>query len=129
MSPQTTAIRASIIAAWQPICMTLGMELMSRPALLYLDDLEGEQKDKGNFDDLVGLDIQGEAGDDLVQGQPVPVAGVVVGAQGGEQQQNKHDVEGQKQLPMAFRKKLKVHKGQQNVGDDAEADGQCTGPG
>ena len=94
-----------------------------QPPVLYFYDLEGQKEDKGNFDDLIGLDIHRKAGDNAGEDQPVQVAGVVVLPQGSEEEEHKEDVEGQNGLPALFQKELKIHKGEQHIGRRPQKDG------
>ena len=82
-------------------------------------DKSGEPVSESQLDDLIGLDLHGEAGDV----QPVEVARVVVGAQGGEQEQEKHHAPPQDQLPVLLHEQLKVHKGAQRVDQHPQQDG------
>ena len=70
--------------------------------------LPGQKQDKGDLDDLVGLEIQGEVGDDPVQGEPVPVAPRFL-SQGGQEQENEAHIKAQP-LPALLHEQLEVTK-------------------
>lgn len=84
--------------------------------------LPGQKQDKGDLDDLVGLEIQGEVGDDPVQGEPVPVAPRFL-SQGGQEQENEAHIKGHQPLPALLHEQLEVHKGEDDIDDHADADG------
>jgi len=88
------------------------------PPVLDFDDLEGQDQNKGDLYDLVGLEHHGEAG----ELEPVPVA-VAGNPKWGEQQKQEQDAADQKQLPPFFGEQLEIHKGEQYVGHHSQADG------
>ena len=85
-------------------------------------DEQGEQQDKGQLVDLVGLEVHGELGDELGQLQPVPIA-VDGQPQGGEQQQQHDHAENEQTLPVLFGEQLKVHRCHDHIGDDTQENG------
>ena len=91
--------------------------------VLNFDDLKGQQQNKGDLDDLIGLDIHGKPGNDPGDDQPIQVAGVVVLPQGGEEEKDKDHVKEQQQFPPLSYKELEVHKGEQHIGHHSEQDG------
>lgn len=95
---------------------------MVHPPVLDAADEQGQQQDKGQLVDLVGLKVHGELGDDLGQLEPVPVA-VNRQPQGGEQQQQHDHAEDEQTLPVLFGEELKVHRRHDHICDDAQEDG------
>ena len=89
--------------------------------VLDLGDLEGQQQDEGELDDLVGLEIHGESGNNPVQSQPVPVSAHRF-SQRREEQEDQNYAETKQQLPVFFREQLKIYKSEQHVGNHAQAD-------
>ena len=89
------------------------------PPALDAAALPGQKQDKGEFDDLRGLEFKGDAGD----GEPAAVARAVVHADGRAGEEHKADVEGQQELPGLFRKKLHIHRGHHNIDQYAQHDG------
>ena len=75
------------------------------PPLLQAGALPGEQQDKGELDDLSGLDVHREAGD-MDPAQVAAPADPQAGDPGGEDEEQ---VEGQQQLPGAVHEELDVH--------------------
>ena len=86
------------------------------PPALDAAALPGQKQDKGEFDDLRGLELKGDTGDR----EPAAVARAVVHTDGGAGEQHKTDVEGQKKLPGFFGKKLHVHRGHHNIDQHAQ---------
>ena len=86
--------------------------------VLDCDDQQGQNQDKRDFNDLVGLNHHRKMGDL----NPVPVA-VAFHSPGGEDHEQQEDAAEEHQLPPFFGEQLKVHKGEQHVGDDPQADG------
>ena len=84
-------------------------------------DLKGQEEDEGDLDDLVGLDVHGEAGDDPVQGQPVPVA-ARLHAQGGQKEEDQGKTEEQEPFPVLFGEQLEIHVGQDHVRHHTQTD-------
>lgn len=98
MSPQIPAIRAQHKGRVAADLDQGGEGADALAAVLYLGDLKGQEEDKGDLDDLVGLDLHGEARDV----QPVQVPRVVVVAQGGEQQEQEEYAAPKEPLPVFF---------------------------
>ena len=86
--------------------------------VLNLDNQEGKNQDKWDFYNLIGLKHHGEMGNL----NPVPVA-ITFNPPGGEEHQKKKDAAGQHQLPPLFGEQPEVHKGEQQIGHDAQSNG------
>ena len=89
------------------------------PVLLQVHQLPGQQSNENQLHDLHRLQIYREARN----AQPGPVAGAAVHAQGGFQQENKHQARAQEPLP-ALADLRQVQHTHEHIGHDAQAQGR-----
>ena len=94
-------------------------EGLGEAALLELVELPGQQEHEGELDNLSRLEIDGKAGDV----NPALVAVCPLDAQRREGEQYEDDVEDEQELPGLLGDELNVHRGKEDIDQDAQEDG------